>query len=238
MSYSEDAIKQFKLILNQYGNTNIKEIYRDNLMKVFCTIYAINYLSNRIDLQNFFNSNYYKISFSCLLESFSLILNNYPRGTSLVLRSSLENFIKHLIETSNNINGKQYSIHDRSYSRNKKTMEEVINNEYVSSLKEKSISLNSQMETQYKRLSGLSHSLTIESKNNIVKYFSDIAVLNKDNLDTVFEKLFAVLDQIFSFCIIICQPSLKEWDSHELGKILKMTFGARKTESFKKMLKS
>lgn len=238
MSHYEDAIKQLELILNNRVNKDIKILYEKELKKTFLGIYAINYLSNRIEINNFFISSYYDVTFSCLLESFSLITNNYPRGSSLVLRSGLENFLKYIIETLNNINKSNYIINDRSYSENKKTLETIINDKYILSLKEQSISLNSKMETQYKKLSALSHSLVPESKNNTINYFSEIDVVSKSNLDIVFENFLSIVNQMFSFCIIICQSSLKSWDSIDLEKILRMVFGKHRTLCFLTMLKA
>lgn len=237
MSYYEDAINQLQLITENYGNKEIKEVYQKEIEKVFLGIYIINYLSNRIELEKFFDYQYYKVSFSCLLESFSLILSNHPRGSSLVLRSALENFIKYIIEVSNSLKNIKYPINDRSYSENKKNLECIIKDYYNDDLKQNSISLNSQMETYYKKLSGLSHSLTSESKNNVISYFSDIKILNNDNLKIVFDKFLNIIKQMFGFCIIICEPSLKNWDSYDLNKVLRIVFGKSRTNCFLSMLK-
>lgn len=239
MSYYEDAIEQLQLIFKNKGNENIKTVYGAKLEKIFLGIYAINYLSNRIEIESLFISNYYNVSFSCLLESFSVIINNYPRGSSLVLRSGLENFIKYIIETLNSIYNVNHIIHDRSYTANKKTLETIVKDKFIIiSLKQQSISLNSKMETQYKILSALSHSLIPESKNNTMNYFSEVDVLNVSNLNIVFEQFSNIVYQMFSFCLIICQPSLKSWDSTDLEKILRIVYNKRKTLSFLTMLKA
>lgn len=238
MSYYEDAINQFESILYNRGNQNVKDLYKDKLKKIFLGIYSINYLSNRIELDNFFSTDYYNISFSCLLEAFALILNNYPRGSSLVLRSSLENFVKHIIETSNKIYTSNYDINDRSYTENKKTLENIIKDKYEMSLKERSIRLNSQMECYYKRLSALSHSLIPESKNNTISYFSEVSIINNVNLDIVFDKHLEIIKAIFGFSIMICQSSLKNWESVDLQKILRMVFSKGKSERLLKSIKS
>ena len=94
------------------------------------------------------------------------------------------------------------------------------------------------MEGIYSSLSGLSHSLTPESKNNTKDYFSDLNIVNKEYICIVLEKTSEVITQMFSFCIIICQPSLKIWDSWDLQKIFRMVFGKSKTQTFLKMLKA
>ena len=234
MSYYIDAIFQLERILEHNGNKGIVNLYQKEIEKIFCGIYIINYISNRIEFRNLFNSDYFEVSFSCLMESFSLILNNYPRGASLVLRSSLENFIKFIIQAANN----DFKINDRSYTANKTTLDEIIKTQYSEELRDQSISLNSKMEGIYSSLSGLSHSLTPESKNNTMDYFSDLNIVNKEYICIVLEKTSEVITQMFSFCIIICQPSLKIWDSWDLQKIFRMVFGKSKTQTFLKMLKA
>lgn len=237
MSYYEDAISQLDLLLKTNGNNEIKNNFKTKIEKVFLRIYTINYIANRIEVKDKFDSDYFKISFSCLLESYSLVLNNYPRGALLDLRSSLENFIKYVIYILNNSNGFTYFINDRSYTANKGTLDEIIDKIYDDILKSECTSLNSKMENEYKRLSGLSHSLVPESKNNIINYFSDIKILNEDNINIALEKIANIAEFIVSFCIIVCQPSIKNWESSELQKLFRLSFGKRKTETYIKALK-
>lgn len=238
MSYYEDAVKQLDSILSKNGNENIKTLYSKELKSIFLKIYAINFISNRVEFSELFKSNYYSVSFSCLLESFSLILNNYPRGSALVLRSSLENFIKYIIDQYDSIDEPKYLVNDRSYTENKKTLEVVINNECNTSFKEMGHSLNSKMETQYRKLSALSHSLIPESKNNTIQYLSQIDNINIDNLNIVIEKFVNITDNIFSFCIILCSFSLKEWETDTLEKIFRLAFGKNKTKKVLNLVKN
>lgn len=237
MSYYEDAIKQLNLILDTKINRNINEKFNDKIEKVFLKIYALNYISNRIEICEKFQCNYFKISFSCLMESFSLVLNNYPRGASLVLRSSLENLIKYIISTYNS-DEEAYNIDDRSYTSNKVTLQKIIDNNYNNDLNKKCTTINSQMERDYKRLSALSHSLVPESATNTFKYFSDMNIINNDIIIEVLDKLNDVLKYIFSFCMIVCQNSIKKWETTNLIKIVRLVFNENTTNNFIKILKS
>ncbi|MCC0658303.1 hypothetical protein IC175_17240 [Clostridioides sp. ES-S-0123-01] len=235
--YIKDMNNQFNNILKIMTNTGISDVYESELRNIFSSIYSINYLKNKIELRHFFETQYFDITFSCLLESFSLLLNNYQRGALLVLRSSLENFIKHIIQEYNQLLSEEYKINDRSYTANKVELEKIIKNNSKWSLKNESRSLNSRMENSYKKLSALSHSLTSESKNNILNYFSDINVVNDDNIRFAINNTIEVLQSIFSFSIIICESSFKYWDSYELNKILKLVFGDRKSQTYIRNIK-
>lgn len=237
MSYYEDAISQLDLLLETNGNDAVKNKFKEKVKSIFLKIYAINYITNRIEVKENFYSDYFKITFSCLIESYTLLLNNYPRGALLVLRSSLENFVKHIIYILNESNGHTYDINDRSYTANKVTLDEIIDKTYDIILKTECIRLNSRMENEYKKLSGLSHSLVPESKNSIINYFSDIKIINEDNINLTLEKISNIAESIFSFCIIICQASIKNWESIQLEKVFRLVFGIRKTETYIELLK-
>ena len=60
---------------------------------------------------------------------------------------------------------------------------------YENELQKECISINSKMETEYKKLSALSHSLILESQKNTFSYFSDMAKINEDNMKIVLEKI-------------------------------------------------
>lgn len=237
MSYYEDATCQLKSILNGYTNEEIKTTYKKDLEKIFLCLYAINYIQGRTEVKGNFNCDYYRISFSCLIESFSLIINNHPRAASLVLRSGLENFIKFIIFINNKKNDENYSINSRSYTANKNTLSCIIDKKYSAFFRDETNSLNSKMEAEYKKLSALSHSLVPESKDNTMKFLSEIKTLNKKNTEVVLEKIKKVELYIFSFCIILCKTSLKNWQSDELGKILRLVFGKPRTKTFLKNIK-
>ncbi|MFZ4452045.1 hypothetical protein [Salibacterium aidingense] len=234
MNLRNDCEEQFKKVIDISRNDELITEYYSDLNRLFSGIYILNYLSKRIELKDTFETYYFKISLSCLLEAYSLIINNYPRGAALVLRSSLENYLKHIISLSNN---PQFLVHDRSYSANKKTFEKMINENYSPSLSSICTSINSKMEDVYNNLSGLSHSLTAQSQSNILEYFSDIHIVKNDNVYWVFIKFNEIITAFFSLSLIACQFSLKSWDSGELVEIMRFVFGRRKTNTYLNLLK-
>lgn len=237
-NFRVDIEEQLELCLNQNSINEIKEKYRCELREIFECIYMLNYLANRIEIRRNFSSKYFNISISCLMEAFSLLINNYSRGASLVLRSALENFIKHILkvyidnETINDI-----EINDRSYTVNKTTLDKVINNYVKNELKSKAKSINSKMETEYKKLSGLSHSLVTESENNVFKYFEDLKKVNDSNILLVLDHFTNISKCLYSFGIIINEKSFKEWEYNDLKEILSIVFGSSQTKTYLKNLK-
>lgn len=233
MNYKEDLNIQFSSVLNKY-NCKVKNCYNNEINKIFSSLYAMNYISNRVEVRHLFDSEYYNLSFSCVIESFSLILDNYPRGSALVLRSAIENFSKFIIQKSQN---NKWTINDRLYNPNKKTIDNIIKCEYDKSVKEISISLNSTMENLYGKLSGISHSLVSESQTNRLNYFSDINAIKPEIIKSAIERIDKSIAAIFTYCLIICKPSLEKWDSYELTLIFELAFGKKKTKSYLSMLK-
>lgn len=238
-SFEEDIEKQLKLCLTKNRNKEIEKVYIKELRKIFKCIYMINYLSNRIELKRNFQSKYFKVSISCLIEAFDLLINNYARGSSLVLRSALENFIKHILMFYIDIENEYgYEINDRSYTANKTTLDKIIKISIKECLRGKSNSVNSKMETEYKKLSGLSHSLVAESENNTLKYFKDLEKVNCENISLVIEHFIEVVHSIYAFIIIMNEKSFKNWDYHELKSVLRTIFGSSQTKTYLNKLKS
>ncbi|WP_049042632.1 hypothetical protein [Clostridium sporogenes] len=237
-SFRNDIDEQLQECLNKNSINEIEKIYIDELREIFECIYMINYFSNRIELKSKFDSKYFNISMSCLIEAFDLLINNYSRGSSLVLRSALENFIKHVIQVYLIETGDvAYKINDRSYNANKITLDKISDKYIKEQLVIKSKSINSRMETEYKKLSGISHSLVAESENNTLKYFEDLDKMNKQNILLVIEHFINVAQCFFSFSLIMCEKSFKNWDSNELKQILKVVFGSSQTKTYLRKIK-
>ncbi|MEK4181357.1 hypothetical protein NSQ61_17970 [Aeribacillus sp. FSL K6-1121] len=229
MILTEDCQRQLDSILKLINTDQVINYNFPDIKKGFSYLYVINYLSKRVELKRFFNTTYYHVSYSCLIEAFHLILENYPRGSALVLRSGLENFLKHTIEISGEGN---YKINDRSYTANMNTLEKIINKEVQEKYRKLFRRTNAQMFTVYRELSGLSHSLTVESKSNILRYFTDVKMINKQNIDFVIEKLVVTLEYLLICSLLISRSSLEKWVRDNLNEILRVAFGQKRTEKF------
>lgn len=231
-NYKIDIDSQFKTILSRSYFDSVKNDFESELYIIFKHIYLINFFKNRIELERFFDSEYINVSVSCMIESFSLVINNYPRGSSLVLRSSLENFLKHLILKHSIIKEIAPNINERNYTSNKITFDNIITEYFNDIFKIESKSINSKMESHYKKLSGISHSLVIESRNNLLKFFSDLDNLNQDNISQVLDLFNKIVVCIVESIVILCEPSFKYWEYKELEKLLLIVFGKRKTQTY------
>lgn len=242
MNYIEDAKNQFNNICKDYPN-KVVNIYKDEIIKIFYSIYELNYLCNRIELRKFYNSNYFDVSFSCLLESFSLILDNYPRGATLVMRSSLENFLKYIIEFYNKY-GKfeEFYIDDRKYTCNKVTLNNIIEKmnsigKISNEVKSECISLNGKMEMFYKKFSGISHSLVPENRNTI-SYFDEIRMIKENHIKTIIDNLKEIVNIFVSFALILGIESFKNWNLEDLREVVEISFGKKKTKTYIKLIKN
>ena len=121
---------------------------------------------------------------------------------------------------------------------NKTTLEKIIDNEFKEDFKQNGKEINGKLERIYKNLSGLSHSLTQESKSNTLDYFFDLDEINKDNIELVIVKYIEVSYLLFSLSIILCGPSLKLWDRNHLEMLLRLVFGKRRSNTYIKKIKS
>lgn len=242
MNYIEDAINQFNNISKSYSN-NVIDIYKDDIINIFYSIYELNYICNRIEVRKFYDSNYFNVSFSCLLESFSLVLDNYPRGAALVMRSSLENFLKYIIEFYNKYEScEEFSIDDRKYTCNKVTLTEIIGKIYnmgeiSEQVKSECLSLNGKMESIYKKLSGISHSLVPENRNTI-SYFDEIRNVKENYIQIIIGNLNDIANIFISFTLILGIKSFKNWNSDDLREVIGISFGKKKSNTYIKMLKN
>ncbi|HEK9101992.1 TPA: hypothetical protein SUB30_003392 [Bacillus pseudomycoides] len=227
MILKEDCRNQLEIVLKDIKCELIKESKIEEIEKCFSYLYIVNFVSKKYVLRNFFKNTAFNVSYSCLIESLVLLLENHPRGSALVLRSALENFLKSIIETAGE---GQYKINEKSYLANKNTMDKVIEDKFPDKYQMMFKTINNQMYTVYGKLSGLSHSLTTESQRNLLLFFSDTNNLNKPSIDSVFEKFLAVLDCIFTSCLLIVWRSLENWERGELKEVLLVVFGGKRTE--------
>ncbi|GAS82374.1 hypothetical protein [Paenibacillus amylolyticus] len=226
MRLIQDYQDQLQTILHSQGNEFIKTEYGVIIEVNFSYLYALNLIARRIELERFFNTQYFSIAYSCLIESYSLALDNHSRGSALVLRSALENFLKSAISVAGN---GSYIINDRSYSANKKTLELIIDDVYPEKYKVIFKRTTDQMNRIYGILSGLSHSLTPESQNNMLSFFSDVKTVSRDRLNFVFNNMKLVFEYIFTSSLLVARSSLELWERSTLKDILSLVYGTKRT---------
>ncbi|AUD23884.1 MULTISPECIES: hypothetical protein [Bacillus cereus group] len=205
--------------LEQYPLVTLRE---KEFQKIFSGIFLINYLSNRAELHRFFQTDYYQITFSCIIESYHLLIQNYPRGSLLILRSAIENYFKHLIAS---VDMEMYKVHDRVFNANKITLDKISNQVYVTDIGVLAKAHISRLESVYGKLSGLSHSLTAESKS-VVRYFSDIKLNNELSLKAI-QEYGKVIDSIVYLLFPLCYQSFVLWEKNDFEEILDVYLGKK-----------
>ncbi|PGO26295.1 hypothetical protein CN982_18330 [Bacillus cereus] len=233
MRLQNDCILQFQEITKNIDES-FYQTYKEETFMLFSKLYALNYLTNRVEVSSSFESSYYNVTSSCLIESFSLLIENHPRGCLLVIRSGLENFLKHLILA---FGDSTHKIHDRQYVVNKNTLDKVIEATIEERLQSFIQTINEQLLSQYKQLSGLSHSLVPQSKDTIVNYFSELKIVKQENIDLAIKNYEKLISYIFDTCVIFTTKSLKQWEYSLLDELLSLTYGNKKKTSMLNLIK-
>lgn len=232
MNLTRECTKQFELLKNTpMVNSVILKPYEADFFSVYKQIFFINYLANRVETKNFFDTDYYKISFSCLVEANLALLSNYSRGSSLLLRSSLESMLKHLIITLD----KNSEIDDRQYSKNYDALKKSKSTN--SKIKERVLLLNEKMKSLYSNLSSISHSLTELTNENVYKYFSDNRDLNKKSVSAIMNFFEQLVNYTVEISLYLSLCSLENWDTEDLDSLLSLVYGNKRKEKMIRFIK-
>lgn len=222
---------EYNKVTNRYSNSASLTYNKNEVKKLFSFLFTINFLKNRIELKkNFFSNKYFEITYSCLMESFLLVLDAHYRGSLLVARCALENSIKHSMSVNNIPN-----ISQRSYTENYNTFKcHKTPNEQLNLLITKN---NERKKTLYSKLSGISHSLTPDSLNLNIEYLLYKQKENPPSNETL-DKLTKCYEYIFLDFLFISYYSIEQWDSDLLLNILKIPFGKKRSMSLLKSIKN
>lgn len=218
-------LKQLYVQKVDYENKQIEIIYRN--------LFSINYLSTRLELKKYFDSVYFRLMKSCLIEAFQLSLNGYYKGASYVYRSSIENYFKYSLLVAGN---GEIELNDRVFTVNKKKFTELVEDNYPEEFKRKVVSNISKLEKIYKGASGLSHSLTEDNQKSIISYFSDIGK-NMSLKKKVFLDLEIITTCISRDIIPILIESYKKWDSDELDELFSFMYANKEKDRYLKIIK-
>lgn len=217
MDYNKNCDEQYKKI--KLSNTNLKRLDENKqkcVYDIFKALYLLNLLKNSVELKTDCNNIYFKNAFSCLIESFILMIDNQIRAAYLVLRSSIESFMKFIIlklrETVENFN---YKIDDRSFSKNKNTIDHIItNNDYLNIFGTSSLILT--LKNKYGCFSSLSHSSTDLIENFNPEYLLNAKNISDSSLMLFYKHFLETIIVYIKLFIPIFISSFKEWDSSSL----------------------
>jgi hypothetical protein len=231
MNYYELMVQDFNKY-KEFGFLLSNNAYSELVFDLFKRIYFINITHTKAEFRNKFSNDFYKISYSCLVEALLLFSQNYIRASSLVLRSAIENYLKHQLQINN------ANINDRVYLENKNKFDEVINSKnYKNNEKLSLIKFNEKLLSLYKKLSGLSHSLTIESKNLQIDFISDFTDLQDKNIRSLYDHFCPTLDCFIMLNIHTLKEPLTYWSKDDLNNFFKTAMGNKRIHRLIRIIK-
>lgn len=226
---------QFNEFKNNYNldDNKVYKLYSLKIESIFKYLFLINLFTSRIEFKKIFSVQYHKIAFSCLIEAYILVLDNRVRAANLVLRSSIENFIKQIIKTIS----VDECVNDKVYNINKSKLDKMLE-QYNKYFDKKGKGLNTYFEREYGKLSGISHSLTNKSIENIIMAINDLEKINTHAITSTLDEFEEITKNMFEFLIIACHKKLKCWDNENLREIFRLAFGEKKIENMIRNIKS
>lgn len=224
MNYREDSNSQFNVLKEKIIQKNIIDNFQYS-ERVYNVLYVINYFSNRVELRRAFSDEYFKMAFSCLIESTVLVTDGYPRATLLTLRNGIDFFTKFIIQHQiNSDESCNEVINLARYTPNKGAVDRILKTKSAgdNDLWNNYKSINSKLETKYTEYSQLVHDLYPRIQINIATYFDEVINQDLEICQSVGKDLEEVFKSILFLMLIIQVNSLKNWDSHFLREILSL----------------
>ncbi|MFD0897356.1 hypothetical protein [Loigolactobacillus binensis] len=212
------ANQEFELIDDLLPKTlaRLDEIGNKKLYKSYKYVYFIHYFTNRFELRKFTNDEYFKVSISFCNEAYISMMLNQKNASLLLLRSSIENFIKFML------NYYGLDIDPTRFKTNKGTLQK-------SGLL--TTDLNSKLDrllSFYNDFSGLSHSAT-NINTDIIEFLNLATTLRPTNFNKNYCSFTKIMKIYIYFIISICSESLIKWDTADLKNSLSIIFSDYET---------
>ncbi|VDG23721.1 hypothetical protein [Lactobacillus gallinarum] [Lactiplantibacillus mudanjiangensis] len=226
-THSDNITNQVtELIENILPNTvtNIKNISSKKVDASYSYVYFIHYLTNRAELKTFVSNTYLDVSLSFYKEAYIAMLLGQKSAYTLLLRSSLENFIKYMLE---------YYCLEIDPTRFKQNVHTLRSS---SSFPNTLITELDSFIDIYHDYSGLSHSV-INRNINIISYLEAGTKEKKQNFTDNLEQLRKMSKKYGYFLIYICKSSLQIWDTNDLLSMLSIIYSSSQTSSIITTLK-
>lgn len=207
----------------QKKEKEVSKIEKDDQKKIFLYLYVVWYFSNRNELKNYLKDDYFIYSCSFIYEAYISFILNQQTAVSLLLRSSMENFLKFLLHHYG------LDIDPTRFKSNASKLRKKITNE-------NSRRRIDRLVTIYGNISSISHSANGE-KIDIIKFFSSTIISSENICEKTsinFKRILMVYDY---FILTLCKDSLKKWDTPDLANILNVSFKPNKVQSIVACLK-
>lgn len=205
-----------------------QSISKKSFNKSYNHIFVLNLFKSRPELRRFWN-DYFDWSMSFLFEAFISASLAQKNSCYLLLRSSLENFVKFLVVAIN----KRDEINDRGFKDNN----HIILTHDWSNIHLNPLTKINTFQNDYERFSKLSHSAINLSSEAIINYFDKTSENFSEQFnDSMIE--FRSLSKKYIYLIIcICEDSFISWNQEELRLILKMIYKDHTLNTILKSLK-
>lgn len=202
----------------------------------FKKIFVLNYMNNRIEIKKFFKYDTYINSYSCILEAFDLIQNNYINASQLCLRSGIESYNKFIIESYNStLKSNMYKIDEWRFSKNINTINKIINVNINVNIKKKLSIINNNMKKYYNHFSKITHPQI--NYYTVNEYLTDLKTQNKSEIINILELLNNIVKDIITVNMIIGESSICEWNSNDLKDILYFAFDEKEINEIISLIK-
>jgi hypothetical protein len=206
--------KQYNELIDSVLPELISIVPKKKYRNLFNKIYFLWYFSHRKELSSWLANDYYIYACSFAYEAFVSLFLKQLAATSLLLRSSTENFLKFLLDINNlDIDSTRFKQNASNFRRTLKCQKLISNIDKLLCI--------------YDNLSSLSHSAN-SSTVDMISYLSSVTRSSETMQESTIVTFNEVLHIYSDFIISICKPSLKKWDSEDLENILYTTFKEKK----------
>lgn len=225
--------------INQQYNKFYSDLESDlenEFKSTFQKVFVLNYMTNRIEIKKLFEYDTYINSYSCILEAFDLIQNNYINASQLCLRSGIESYNKFIIESYNRtLKSNMYAVDKWRFSKNRKTIDKIIAVNINVKYKKKLLIINKNMKNYYDHFSKITHpQINYYTVNG---YLTDLKTKNKSEIINILELLNSIVKDIITVNMIISESSIREWVSNDLKDILYFAFDEKEINEIISLIK-
>lgn len=225
LNYQGIQFKQ-KVIPNIINN--FRTVKPKSFQKSYNHIATINLLYSRPELNRFWN-DYLNWSISFLLKAYISASLGQNDACNLLLRSSLENFVKFIVVAI----GKEDFINDRGFKDNNHIL---VTNSWLND--ELGISnIVKTFQSKYNDFSKLSHSAINLDKENLFQYFDKNNETFKSNYLHSMNEIRSLSKNYIYLMLYICKPSFKNWNTNDLVEILKLIYNPKQVTTILDYLK-
>lgn len=220
MIEKDDVLKQFESYYEQiFSNIPINNNpWKSKEKKTFLQLYILWNISKRPELKRWLNDEYYIVAISFLLQSFTCLTLNQASGALLLIRSSLENFVKFGLSVAGETIDRNLFKNNISKFRKKWASSPIL------------ISSIDRIPDTYRKLSKIAHSATT-SEIDMAEYLGRSFDITENDFTNTNNYITKIIEIYMVVIFYICRDSFKYWDGNDLKKLLQIGFNNKITEN-------